>query len=418
MLAPSALARGALRGDRSYLVTGGLGGIGLAVARWLADRGAGAVVLNGRREPDAQQAGSVEALRGRGVDVRVVLADVADASAVDAMLAELAAADHPPLGGVIHSAGALSDRMLPNQDWESFRRVFGPKVLGAWNLHRATLDRELDLFLLFSSFSGVVGSAGQANHAAANAFLDQLARWRRARGLPGQAIAWGAWSGLGEAEEQRGRVAGRFAALGGEWIAPERALAALGRLVRDDRGASAVAAVDWEGGDRLGLPLYEELAVSTSGADGADASGGLRASLEAAAAGDRRGILVDFLRRQVQSVLRLPSLPSPEVGFFELGVDSLMAVELRNRVNRGLAGAYVAPNTVVLDHPSVARLAEHLAAQLDGAAKPEAAQPSVAVGPVGSDYDRLQELSEEDLLAEAEALLEPAEPRGRDDDGR
>ena len=418
VLAPSALARGALRGDRSYLVTGGLGGIGLAVAGWLASLGAGAVVLNGRREPDAAQAASVEALRGKGADVRVAIADVADPGAVTGLLAELAGSDLPPLGGVIHSAGALSDRMLPNQDWESFQRVLGPKVLGAWNLHRATLDRDLDLFLLFSSFAGVVGNAGQTNHAAANAFLDQLARWRRARGLPGQAIAWGAWSGLGEAEEERARVAERFAVAGAGWFPPEQGLAALGGLVRDDIAAGAVAAVDWEREDRSAWPLYEELAPTAAEPDAADDSGALRAALERAAAGDREGILVDFLRQQVRSVLRLGSLPSPGVGFFELGLDSLMAVELRNRVNRGLAGAYVAPNTVVLDHPTVGRLAAHLAAQLDGAAEPETKRDSATEAPVPREAGPLSQRPEADILAEAEALLEETKPRGRDDGGR
>ena len=107
--------------------------------------------------------------------------------------------DLPPLGGVIHSVGVLADAALGNQSWETFERVLWPKMLGAWHLHRATEHRELDLFLLFSSIVGTMGNAGQANHAAANAFLDQLAAHRRARGLPGQAIAWGAWSGLGEA---------------------------------------------------------------------------------------------------------------------------------------------------------------------------------------------------------------------------
>ena len=406
VLTPSAVARGALRADRSYLVTGGLGGVGLASARWLASLGAGSIVLNGRRDPDPDQAAAVDALRGQGAAVRVVIADVADPEAVDGMLAELAASDLPPLGGVIHGAGALSDRMLPNQDWESFQRVLAPKVLGAWNLHRATLDRDLDLFLLFSSFSGVVGSPGQSNHAAANAFLDQLARWRRARGLPGQAIAWGAWSGLGKAQEQRGQVAGWFAAAGTDWFGPEQGIAALSRLVRDDVAAGVVAAVDWEAAGRVARPLYEDLAFAASGADRRDTSDELRAALDRAASADRPRVLEDFLRRQVQSVLRLRSMPPPDVGFFDLGMDSLIAVELRNRVNRALSGAYVAPNTVVLDHPSIRRLAVHLAAQLDDAAVPEGSRSPVPETTAGGEPGRLQGLDEAGILAEAEALLD------------
>ena len=182
--------------------------------------------------------------------------------AVDAMLARIDR-DLPPLGGVIHSVGVLADAALGNQNWATFEQVLWPKVLGAWHLHRATEQRDLDLFLLFSSIVGTMGNAGQANHAAANAFLDQLAAHRRTRGLPGQSIAWGAWSGLGEAEEQRERIARQRSAFGGGWFTPQQGLRALDRLVRDD---SATAAVMGYGlgrcsrrRSRAGRPLLEEL---------------------------------------------------------------------------------------------------------------------------------------------------------------
>ena len=162
------LAGERLRPERTYLVTGGLGGIGCAVAGWLADRGAATIVLNGRRPPDPDAEAAIAALRARGVDVRVELADVSDAVAVDAMLARTDR-ELPPLGGVIHSVGVLSDGALGNQSWERFEQVLWPKVLGAWHMHRATASRDLDLFILFSSRVGVMGNPGQANHATANA---------------------------------------------------------------------------------------------------------------------------------------------------------------------------------------------------------------------------------------------------------
>ena len=241
----SPIETGSLRGDRTYLVTGGLGGIGCVLAGWLAERGAGAIVLNGRRDPDPEAAEAIEALRARGVTVAVELADVTDAAALDAML-ERIDATLPPLGGVIHSVGVLSDGALTNQTWQKFTDVLWPKVLGAWHLHRATADRDLDLFVLFSSVAGVLGNAGQANHSAANAFLDQLAAHRRALGLPGQSIAWGAWSGLGEAEEQRERIARQLEAQGTGWIAPTQGLRALEGLLRQDLAAGMVAAVDYQ----------------------------------------------------------------------------------------------------------------------------------------------------------------------------
>jgi acyl transferase domain-containing protein/SAM-dependent methyltransferase len=391
VLAASPLEHGRLRPGRTFLVTGGLGGIGCAVAGWLADRGAEAIVLNGRRAPDPEAEEAVAALRDRGVTVRVELADVTDAAAVDAMLARIDA-ELPPLGGVIHSVGVLADAALGNQSWQTFEQVLWPKMLGAWHLHRATEQRELDLFLLFSSIVGTMGNAGQANHAAANAFLDQLAAHRRARGLPGQAIAWGAWSGLGEAEEQRERIARQRSAFGGGWFTPHQGLRALDRLVLDDPATAAVMAMDWPvfaEAIESRPPLLEELlaAAVVAEADTADEADDLPARVRAAPAAEREGLLAAFLQREVQAVLRLPSVPAPEVGFFELGMDSLMAVELRNRLNRAFADAYTAPNTLVFDYPDVATLARHLATALGGdAAVPDAAAPpDGAAGGAASD---------------------------------
>ncbi len=386
VLTPPPLARGQLRRDRSYLVTGGLGGIGCAVAEWLADHGAGTIVLNGRRDPDPEAEEAIADLRERGVRVEVELADVTDTAAIDAML-ERMDAKYPPLGGVIHSVGVLSDAALTNQTWESFEQVLRPKILGAWHLHRATMDRDLDLFILFSSRVGVMGNPGQANHAAANAFLDQLAGHRRAMGLPGQAIAWGAWSDIGEAAEQRERIERRRAALGGRWFTPEQGIKALDRLVRHDATTSVVMSMDWsvfEEAVQDRPPLLEDMLSSAEDdmPDDSSANGDVLSRLRSAPAAGPEEVLVSFLQAEVQAVLRLPSAPSPTVGFFDLGMDSLMAVELRNRLNRALSGEYVVSNTAVFDYPDIATLAGHLSeglGQLGGAADappPAASEPA------------------------------------------
>ena len=377
VLTASPLETGRLRADRTYLVTGGLGGIGCVVAEWLADRGAGAVVLNGRRAPDPEAEQVIAALRARGVTVEVELADVTDAAALDAMLERMDRA-LPPLGGVVHSVGVLSDAALGNQTWERFETVLWPKMLGAWHLHRATMDRDLDLFVLFSSIAGVMGNPGQANHAAANAFLDQLAAHRRALGLAGQAIAWGAWSGLGEAEEQRERIGRQLEASGTRWISPQQGLRAFDRLVRQDSTASVVAGVDWPvfaDAAESRPPLIEELlaAETDSGPDAADGQEDVLSRLRVVPAEERENLLVSFLQSELQAVLRLPSAPAPTVGFFDLGMDSLMAVELRNRLNRAFSGEYTAPNTLVFDYPNVADLAGHLAGELGDAGEADTA---------------------------------------------
>ncbi len=367
VFASSPLETGRLRADRTYLVTGGLGGIGCTMAEWLADRGAGAIVLNGRRDPDPEAAAVIDGLRERGATVSVELADMTDAAAVDAMLGRIADT-LPPLGGVIHSVGVLSDASLQNQSWERFEQVLWPKVLGAWQLHRATMDLDLDLFVLFSSVAGVMGNAGQANHAAANAFLDVLAAHRRSRGLAAQSIAWGAWSGLGEAEEHRERIAGQLEAAGTGWITPQQGLRAFDRLVRQDPTAPMVASVDWqvvaEGGQHRSPFVEDLLAAAGRSGEHQETQADLLSELGQSPPAGHEQILIEFLRRELQAVMRLPNLPAPSAEFADLGMDSLMAVEFRNRVNRGFAGAYSAGNTVVFDYPSVQSLAAHLASEL------------------------------------------------------
>ncbi len=378
VLAMSPIETGRLREDRTYLVTGGLGGIGSALAEWLAEHGAGTVVLNGRRSPDAAAGKAIEALRARGFGIEVELADVTDTDALDAMLARIDEA-LPPLAGVIHSVGVLSDAALGNQTWESFETVLWPKMLGAWHLHRATAGRDLDMFVLFSSVAGILGNPGQANHAAANAFLDQLAAHRRALGLPGQAIAWGAWSELGEAEEQRARIAGRREASGTGWFTPEQGFRAFERLLRQDVTNAVVAAVDWPifGDSLAGQPsiLADLLTVATDDDEDSSSSEDLLTRLSATPIAGRENLLVSFLQREVQAVLRLPSAPDDSVGFFDMGMDSLMAVELRNRLNRAFADSYMAPNTLVFDFPTISDLARHLVDVLGGA-EPESAPRS------------------------------------------
>ena len=405
------LSGGHLREDRTYLVTGGLGGVGREVATWLADHGAGAIVLNGRRAPDPEAEAVVEALRERGVRVEVEIADVSDGEAVEAMLSRIGEG-LPPLAGVIHSVGVLSDAALANQDWGRFERVLGPKMVGAWHLHRATRDLDLDLFVLFTSMTGVLGNAGQANHAAANAFLDRLAHHRRSLGLAGQAVAWGAWSGTGEAEEQRGRIAQRMRAAGQGWLTPAQGLGALDRLVGQGAAAALVTVADWPvlAGWLASVPAFldEVLPAVASRTDAGVAPADLVARLRETPAAEREAVLVGFLQDELQAVLRLPERPSPSVGFFDLGMDSLMAAELRNRLNRALSGACTLSGTAVFDHPDTESLARHLAGALGMLDQDQDEGDGARPGP---SYDkavekqRIDSLSDEEFLAEVSAEL-------------
>ena len=321
------------------------------------------------------------------MNVFVELADATDTAAIDRMLDRIDRS-LPPLAGVIHSVGVLSDGALTNQSWTRFEQVLWPKILAAWHLHRATESRDLDFFMLFSSRVGVMGNPGQANHAAANAFLDQLAAHRRAMGLPGQAIAWGAWSEIGEAAEQKDRIERQRSALGGRWFTPQQGLKAMERLMREDVATSVVMSMDWtvfEEAVEERPAFLEELLSSDAETEDerSSSSTDVLTRLGETPASERVSLLVSFLQGEVQAVLRLPSTPDPSVGFFDLGMDSLMSVELRNRLNRAFAGNYTTSNTVVFDYPDIDSLARHLVEEL-GDVDVEETAPQALPEPIAS----------------------------------
>jgi acyl transferase domain-containing protein len=365
----------------TYLITGGLGGVGLRLAGWLAQRGARHLVLAGRSGPSPAAREAIDRLTAGGVHVRAVRADVADGEQVAALLAEIRA-ELPPLAGIFHAAGVLADGVLQQQSWERFAQVLAPKVEGAWNLHAGTAgaDPPLDAFVLFSSAAAVLGSAGQANHAAANAFLDALAHHRRALGLAALAVNWGAWSEVGAAAE---RGAGKRASDRGLGeIAPARGLAALATALAQPAPRVAVLPIDWPRFLRPFPPgaepaLLREMArqvrrgaaapaAGAAAAAGAPGAEELRRELAAAAAGERRGVLARFLRRQVAKVLGLDGGQAIDgrQPLAELGLDSLMAVELRNVI--GLAVGSPLPATLLFDQPTLEALADYLAREVLG----------------------------------------------------
>ena len=203
-LSPAPSRTVALRSDATYLITGGLGALGLHVARWMVDRGARSLVLSGRKGAEGDAKPALDQLRAAGANVIVARADMARREDVQRLLSEIAAS-HAPLRGIVHAAGVLDDGVLLQQEWERFARVMAPKIAGSWNLHTLTQDLPLDFFVLFSSASSVLGSPGQTNYAAANAFMDALAHLRRSQGLPALSINWGAWSvsGMAAALDER-----------------------------------------------------------------------------------------------------------------------------------------------------------------------------------------------------------------------
>jgi acyl carrier protein len=363
--------------DACYLVTGGLGGLGLLTARWLAERGAGTLMLVGRRPAGEAAVAECRALEAMGARVLPWQADIAEPAEVERLLRHIQAA-LPPLRGVVHAAGVLEDGMLRQLDRDRLARVLRPKLAGAWNLHRATAGTELDFFVLYSSFAGILGTPGQANHAAANAFLDALAWHRHATGLPALSLDWGAWSEIGAAARQN--VGERLAAHGGAAIAPEQGLRLLERCWGSATPQRAIVPIRWQQVEaaRLRRPLLAEFLPAASAV--ADAAPGLRARLRAASPRRRRAMLVDHVAAEAAKVLGLKAGEAidPAQGFFELGMDSLTSVELRNRLRAGLGCEL--PTTLAFDHPTPEALAEFLLGQFGDPAEPQQA-PRTHDGP-------------------------------------
>ncbi|HYU00407.1 MAG TPA: amino acid adenylation domain-containing protein [Gemmatimonadales bacterium] len=233
-----------LRDDGTYLITGGLGGLGLAVVGWMIEQGARHLVLVGRSAPSQAALAAVERMRRTGAEVAVLSADVAAEAELTRVLERIRGC-MPPLRGIVHAAGVLENAPLMDLDTARMAKVLAPKVTGAWNLHAATLHDQLDFFVLFSSAVSVLGSPGQGNYAAANTFLDVLAHYRHRQGLPAVSINWGPWAEIGlVASGDFLPASARSGTQGVKGITPERGLEALGRALRSDGAQLTVLPFD------------------------------------------------------------------------------------------------------------------------------------------------------------------------------
>ncbi|WMP19415.1 aminotransferase class I/II-fold pyridoxal phosphate-dependent enzyme [Thiothrix lacustris] len=331
----------AIHADGSYLVTGGLGGLGLQVAQYLADQGARHLVLSSRSGANSEDAQTlVQQLTEQGINVSVVKADVANAEDVARMLD--VAQSQAPLRGIIHAAGLIDDGGVLQQTPERFARVMAPKVLGAWLLHNQTQNLPLDFFISFSSIASLMGSPGQTNYAAANAVVDLLMQQRRAQGLPGISINWGPWAETGMAADLS------FESEGLDKIAPDAGIQVLAELIQRAPHMPAqigVFPMNWSkfmqqfpAGQvppfvsqmqRKQAPRAK--AASTSSSD-------ILQRLQTASAAERQDLLIAYISAQLTQVLGLEASQStpPDQHWNELGLDSLMTVELKNRLDRAL----------------------------------------------------------------------------------
>ncbi|WP_404792333.1 type I polyketide synthase [Streptomyces tendae] len=368
-VAPVPLPDGRFRADATYLVTGGLGALGLSLAEFLADHGSGSLALLGRSAPGREAEARIRALREAGTRVEVLRCDVGDATAVHDALRTVRAR-MPRLRGVFHAAGVLADATIATLTPSRIAEVLAPKAAGARNLDEATADDPLDLFVLFSSAAALVGNTGQAAYAAANSFLDALAENRRGRGLPALSVRWGPFTGIGlaAAEERRGA---RLDERGMGGFPVREAWPALLRMLERDAPVVGYVPLDlrrWFEAypDTAALPSWRTLheAAGSGDAGGAAVTGGaLRDRILTASEEARAGIAEDVVRGLTGRVLRLaPERIAPDAPFKALGLDSLMSLELRNRLEAAF-GTRLSP-TLLWAHDSVRALSGALIAEM------------------------------------------------------
>ena len=355
-----------VRGDGAYLVSGGLGALGLELAKWLARNGAKHLLLMGRSDPKGPAVDVLSDLRNQGVDVRLLKADVADDARLKQVLAETL--PHvPPVRGVFHAAGVLDDAAVLQLDHAKIRKVLGPKVDGGWNLHRATLDQPIEQFVLFSSIASLLGSPGQANYAAGNAFLDGLAQYRKSRGLPVLSINWGPWAESGMAARNADEA--RLTAMGMGLLPPQPAMRLLEKLMQSPAANVGVFDVDWTklGATYTGKVPTFLLELVGQVKKAARQENKLRTEIMTAPREARHGLLQTYFRAQLARVMEFdPEKIDVEQPLNSLGLDSLMVIELKNVIESSLE--ITLPMSRFLEGPSLAQLAGYALESLDEAA--------------------------------------------------
>jgi hypothetical protein len=360
----------------------------------MVEQGARNLLLLGRSAPSPAASHAIETIRASGARLEIRAADVSRRADLEAILSEVNA-QMPPLRGIVHAAGVLDDGVLTQQTWSRFERVMAPKVAGAWNLHELTRRTPLDFFVLFSSMASLTGSPGQSGYASANAFLDALAHYRKGLGLPALSINWGAWPDIGMAAKVE--TQGRRRVLPAIRPMPEQdCLSSLLAAASQSSAQLAIADVDWakwESPTRLLSNLVNQ-PPAMAAAKAPQTTDGIFDRLKNAPVSNRRKLLLEYLRGEALEVLGLGKshFIDERQPLVRMGLDSLMAVEFRNRLVTALKRPLTA--TLLFDYPNLGRLADYLE---EGQALP---QPTTV-----ATEDEFAETLESLTDAQAEELL-------------
>ena len=408
------MPRTSIRTTGTYLVTGGLSGIGLDTVRRLAEEGAGRIIATARSEPSSEAEAELEKLRSKGARVESHSVDVTCESAMERLFARIRE-DGPPLRGIIHSAGLLADAGIQQQSAETVRTVMAPKVDGTYILEKLSRGDPIDIFCAYSSLAAVLGSPTQSNHSGANAALGSIMRERNRRGLPGLAIDWGPWSDIGAAAGNT--TLDRLSEQGIAALTPAEGRAASAYLMNVASGQVAVAPINWQKlsewrGDKAN-PVFSHLikrdhsasntnaaSVSSTGARGRTVDESAQVDLvdliTSAANDQKRKVLDKFVEDMLRTTFALPAdrKIDPDMPFGEMGLDSLLAIELRNRLGRALGRKL--PATLLFESPTINTLGDTLIAEfIEPTTGLTVALSSQSAGV--SVFDGIEDLSDEEL---------------------
>jgi NADPH:quinone reductase-like Zn-dependent oxidoreductase/SAM-dependent methyltransferase/acyl carrier protein len=388
-----------VKSDGCYLITGAFGGYGKVLARWLADCGARHLVLTSRGGASNPKAAEfVAELQDRGVEVRVVSADVGAPNDVRRLVEEIKSSAQP-LRGLFHLAMVIDDAPLASLTPERMRTVLEPKAHGAWLLHEATREMKLDCFVMFSSVSSIFGNPAQGNYSAANAFLDSLAHHRQALGLPALTVNWGVLGGAGYVARNE-RVADFLARQGTTEISPGEATALLESFLRAGSAQAISIRVDWGKWRQFFRsmqenPLLEHIFAALENQEAVGATSDWRSRIDAASPAEKQTVICQAVREAVASVLRVkPDSLRDDQPLTDLGLDSLMGVEIETSLEAAVGVAL--PPTSLMRARTIGQIASLIAGHLGGATAVAESAP-VAVQAEATSAVDLDAISDEEI---------------------
>jgi len=351
----------------AFMVTGGYGGLGFRTVQWMTDRGAKCIVIVGRHEPSPEQREQISRWREHGIRIYDLVADISERRDVEKIFNCISGAGID-LRGIIQSAGTLDDGTILQQSSERLASVFAAKVHGSWLLHEFSRGLPLDFFVLFGSAASILGSPGQGNHAAANGFLDALSHFRHREGLQATTVAWGAWSSVGAAT--RVKDTGRAMRMGFNAVSPEKGIELLEQAISSRLPCVAVLPIDWKtylgpGQPQRKWPFFAEFSATPVDRKSlAVRVGVLKSTLDAAPAETCLSVIKDHLRTQILDILHMDSHFAllDDRPLAELGLDSLMALELKNGLQQELEIAL--PANFFFEYPTLEMAATFVSAKL------------------------------------------------------